>query len=323
MVADTLLEELAKDEELGGTERDSSPTVSNSNRNGEGSDAETHPETGVTATGEQRSPETAKEAPRIAGTTTVPDPISTNNRRVSVDKKQQTTNNSRTEVEESPTRTATETLLLPNARTRNRKASQITRKTAEGDGLTNESNKRYNETDARTARAARRNALRDQSTTAATEKVGPTPDNGISGSTTTEVGGKERGDSTEGRATTTRGGDDRHHTVGASTGGEPGDNTREVTDGTARALRGHGQSRWPSAAKTIMAEATTGTVRECGQRKVRNKAGRYETEHRVEYQERPGGPIVPAWITAQEFEQLLDEGKIGDDLLAGDGVWTR
>ncbi|OWZ07446.1 hypothetical protein PHMEG_00020158 [Phytophthora megakarya] len=63
-----------------------------------------------------------------------------------------------------------------------------------------------------------------------------------------------------------------------------------------------------------MAEASVETVIERGQRKVKNKAGRYETQYLVEYQARPGGPVVPVWITAQRFEQLFDEGKIGDDL---------
>jgi hypothetical protein len=40
----------------------------------------------------------------------------------------------------------------------------------------------------------------------------------------------------------------------------------------------------------------------------------------VEYSERAGAPTRRRWITAGEFERLLDAGKIGDDLTSGDGV---
>ncbi|KAK1929363.1 hypothetical protein P3T76_015115 [Phytophthora citrophthora] len=110
---------------------------------------------------------------------------------------------------------------------------------------------------------------------------------------------------------------------GDSEGTGSGDEEPRDPGGATRPLRGRGQSRWPSADKTIMEEATAGTVIERGQRKVRNKTGRYETQYRVEYQDRPGGPVVPAWLTAQQFETLFDQGKIGDDLQAGDGVWTN
>ncbi|KAL3663364.1 hypothetical protein V7S43_011770 [Phytophthora oleae] len=50
-----------------------------------------------------------------------------------------------------------------------------------------------------------------------------------------------------------------------------------------------------------MEEVTEGNVVERGQLKVKNKAGRYKFQYRVEYQDRPDGRVVPAWLTAKRF----------------------
>jgi hypothetical protein len=59
---------------------------------------------------------------------------------------------------------------------------------------------------------------------------------------------------------------------------------------------------------------------ERARRRVRNRAGRYVLEHEVEYSERPGMQTERRWLTAEKFEELLDAGKVEDDLAARDGV---
>ncbi|KAG1689217.1 hypothetical protein DVH05_002710 [Phytophthora capsici] len=65
---------------------------------------------------------------------------------------------------------------------------------------------------------------------------------------------------------------------------------------------------------------TAGHIVEYARRRTRNRAGRYEMEHQVEYSTAPGQRTARRWLTAREFEVLLDAGKIEDDLTAGDGV---
>ncbi|KAG1683615.1 hypothetical protein DVH05_011880 [Phytophthora capsici] len=65
---------------------------------------------------------------------------------------------------------------------------------------------------------------------------------------------------------------------------------------------------------------TAGHIVECARRRTRNRAGRYEVEHQVEYSTAPGERAAKRWLTACAFETLLDAGKIEDDLTAGDGV---
>ncbi|KAG1686644.1 hypothetical protein DVH05_006438 [Phytophthora capsici] len=349
-IADNILEELAQDEEVDGATNDCSMATGEEDKNADatastrpargprvsagnaltddrdlplGPEMETHMTAEVAATDKETELMTRTEVPRITKGTTAQGAMRTGNSltQASDGGEQQTTEQSQTEARDSAAEATPEEARRPDERTRKRKAREITRGTVGGDKSTNGDAKRQRETDARAERAARRNTLRDQPKTTTTEKVDTATDCGVSGIETARTDGTEcKGDNS--RMAETEGGDSTHQTTETSGSGQPDDDTRDV-GGPARALRGHGHSRWPSAAKTILAEATTGTVREQGQRKVRNKAGRYETEYRVEYQERAGAPIIRAWITAREFEQLLDEGKIGDDLLAGDGVWTR
>ncbi|KAE8973027.1 hypothetical protein PF011_g25412 [Phytophthora fragariae] len=65
---------------------------------------------------------------------------------------------------------------------------------------------------------------------------------------------------------------------------------------------------------------TAGHIVERARRRVRNRAGRYVLEHEVEYSERPGMHVERRWLTAEKFEELLDAGKVEDDLAAGDDV---
>ncbi|GMF51293.1 unnamed protein product [Phytophthora fragariaefolia] len=93
-----------------------------------------------------------------------------------------------------------------------------------------------------------------------------------------------------------------------------------VAGGAARALRGRVATRWVHPMHHLLEEAAEGTVRECKRRKTRNKAGRYEMQHQVEFGRRPGGPTFTEWLSAKEFEDLFEAGKMADDRLAGDGV---
>ncbi|EGZ12195.1 hypothetical protein PHYSODRAFT_246877 [Phytophthora sojae] len=65
---------------------------------------------------------------------------------------------------------------------------------------------------------------------------------------------------------------------------------------------------------------TAGYIVEIARRRVRNRTGRYEMEHEVQYGVRRGGPSARRWLSAAEFEELLEARKIEGDLGAGDGV---
>ncbi|KAE9290339.1 hypothetical protein PF008_g25636 [Phytophthora fragariae] len=65
---------------------------------------------------------------------------------------------------------------------------------------------------------------------------------------------------------------------------------------------------------------TAGYIVERARRRVRNRAGRYELQHEAQYGVRPGGPSSRRWLSATEFEELLDAHKIEGDLGTGDGV---
>ncbi|KAE8876916.1 hypothetical protein PF008_g31400 [Phytophthora fragariae] len=65
---------------------------------------------------------------------------------------------------------------------------------------------------------------------------------------------------------------------------------------------------------------TAGYIAERARRRVRNRAGRYELQHEVQYGVRPGGPSSRRWLSATEFEELLNAHKIEGDLGTGDGV---
>ncbi|KAE9266398.1 hypothetical protein PF008_g31617 [Phytophthora fragariae] len=65
---------------------------------------------------------------------------------------------------------------------------------------------------------------------------------------------------------------------------------------------------------------TAGYIVERARWRVQNRAGRYELQHEVQYNVRPGGPSSRRWMSTTEFEELLDARKIECDLGTGDGV---
>ncbi|KAE8982998.1 hypothetical protein PR002_g23373 [Phytophthora rubi] len=75
---------------------------------------------------------------------------------------------------------------------------------------------------------------------------------------------------------------------------------------------GSATSSWPSS-------ATTRRRWRCCEAEE-DRAGRYELQHEVQYGERPGEPSSRRWLSATEFEELLDAHKIEGDLGTGDGV---
>jgi len=85
-------------------------------------------------------------------------------------------------------------------------------------------------------------------------------------------------------------------------------------------VRGRGRPRLPEPTPVLLQVATAGPIVERARRRVRNRAGRYVLEHEVEYSERPGMQTERRWLTAEKFEELLDAGKVEDDLAARDGV---
>ncbi|KAE8953641.1 hypothetical protein PR002_g32315, partial [Phytophthora rubi] len=85
-------------------------------------------------------------------------------------------------------------------------------------------------------------------------------------------------------------------------------------------LRGRGRPRQPVPMPELLQVPTAGYIVERARRRVRNRAGRYELQHEVQYGVRPGGPSSRRWLSATEFEELLDAHKIEGDLGTGDGV---
>ncbi|KAE9089912.1 hypothetical protein PF007_g19436 [Phytophthora fragariae] len=65
---------------------------------------------------------------------------------------------------------------------------------------------------------------------------------------------------------------------------------------------------------------TAGYIVDRARRRVRNRSGRFELQHEVQYGVRPGGPSSRRWMSATEFEELLDAHKIEGDLGTADGV---
>ncbi|KAE8902053.1 hypothetical protein PF003_g14171 [Phytophthora fragariae] len=70
----------------------------------------------------------------------------------------------------------------------------------------------------------------------------------------------------------------------------------------------------------LLQVATAGHFVERARRRAQNRAVLYVIEHEVEYTTRPGMPTGRVWLSATEFETLLDVRKIADNLTSGDGV---
>ncbi|KAF4127554.1 hypothetical protein GN958_ATG00126 [Phytophthora infestans] len=152
--------------------------------------------------------------------------------------------------------------------------------------------KRRLDVEAREVRAARRSAVRDQQTATCGETVGATEDRWVPSIEEADDGGAKEVRSVE----------------------------RDNDTGVAGALRGRGTARWTPPMHHLLQTAAAGTVMERRRRRVRNRAGRYETRHEVEFGAKAGGPTSREWLTARKFEDLLDQGKIGDHLTSGNGV---
>ncbi|GMF47516.1 unnamed protein product [Phytophthora fragariaefolia] len=188
--------------------------------------------------------------------------------------------------------------------------------------------------EARDTRAARRSALRDEQTTTSAEEVRTDEDGGVPAgeeSHRENVAGASRNSTAHEdeavRSSQNSQGDGEEAPRIASDdltrvecGADNNNHDERDAGGAARALRGRGTTRWVHPMHHLLEEAGEGIVRECERRKTRNKAGRYEMQHQVEFGRRPGGPTFTEWLSAKEFEDLFEAGNIADDLLAGDGV---
>ncbi|KAE9268807.1 hypothetical protein PR003_g31321, partial [Phytophthora rubi] len=182
---------------------------------------------------------------------------------------------------------------------------------------------------ARERRAARREAGRHEPKAAATKAVAAGGDDGVNDAAPAargeEAGPKDehelkRAERRDADRREARTGDGRG--VGAdSVGGRHGSSgAGGDTGATVDMLRGRGRPRQPAPMPELLQVATAGHIEERARRRTRNRAGRYVIEHEVEYTTRPGMPTGRRWLTAAEFETLLDAGKIADDLTSGDGV---
>ncbi|KAE8983827.1 hypothetical protein PR001_g23344 [Phytophthora rubi] len=85
-------------------------------------------------------------------------------------------------------------------------------------------------------------------------------------------------------------------------------------------LGGRGRPRQPVPMPELLQVPTAGYIVDRARRRVRNRSGRFERQHEVQYGVRPGGPSSRRWLSATEFEELLDAHKIEGDLGTGDGV---
>ncbi|KAE9061632.1 hypothetical protein PF006_g31346 [Phytophthora fragariae] len=167
---------------------------------------------------------------------------------------------------------------------------------------------------ARKARASRRQAARDEQEAPEAPAVGADGDRGLHEGR--EANGAEgravRAPSREVRA------GQQHEGAG-----ESGDvELAQLSDDTAAVemLRGRGRPRQPVPMTELLQVPTAGYIAERARRRVRNRAGRYELQHEVQYGVRPGGPSSRRWLSATEFEELLNAHKIEGDLGTGDGV---
>ncbi|KAE9264022.1 hypothetical protein PF001_g31455 [Phytophthora fragariae] len=167
---------------------------------------------------------------------------------------------------------------------------------------------------ARKARASRRQAARDEQEAPEAPAVGADGDRGL------HDGRKANG--AEGRAVRAPAREVRagQQHVGA---GESGNvELAQLNDDTAAVemLRGRGRPRQPVPMPELLQVPTAGYIAERARRRVRNRAGRYELQHEVQYGVRPGGPSSRRWLSATEFEELLNAHKIEGDLGTGDDV---
>ncbi|KAE9032940.1 hypothetical protein PR003_g8925 [Phytophthora rubi] len=182
---------------------------------------------------------------------------------------------------------------------------------------------------ARERRAARREAGRHEQEAAATKSVAADGDDGVRDVPSADRGGEagpvdEHARKQAGRRDGDRreaGTNDGRGTGADSVGTQHGSSGASVGAGAqVEMLRGRGRPRQPAPMPELLQVATAGHIEKRARRRTRNRAGRYVIEHEVEYTTRPGMPTGRRWLSAAEFETLLDAGKIADDLTSGDGV---
>ncbi|GMF28424.1 unnamed protein product [Phytophthora fragariaefolia] len=181
--------------------------------------------------------------------------------------------------------------------------------------------------ESREGRAARRGVVRDEQASQATSTIEADANTGVSIPAGTirsratdpdiesNTGGTNTTGGSEERRSPNRNEDEQQETVRPALAGKSPETT-----GSAGALRGLGQTRWVHPLHHLLETAARGTVVGRARRRLleyANKAGRYVLQYQVVYGSRLGGSTTTEWISAREFEKLFDDGKIGDDLLAG------
>lgn len=85
-----------------------------------------------------------------------------------------------------------------------------------------------------------------------------------------------------------------------------------------RAMRSRGRPRRRQQQQGLRELAIVGPIVERGQRRRRNKAGRYEPEYLVEFATEVDGPVQQQWLRIAEYNALIDDSKLEDEL-DGDG----
>ncbi|KAE9300391.1 hypothetical protein PF008_g23017 [Phytophthora fragariae] len=92
----------------------------------------------------------------------------------------------------------------------------------------------------------------------------------------------------------------------------------DLPTAAVQALRGRGRLRKQPTRPSLLQQYVFGPIIELGRRRRRNRAGRYELQYEVEYRTAEGAPPERKWLGVAEYEELLDVGKLGDEL-GGDG----
>jgi hypothetical protein len=79
-------------------------------------------------------------------------------------------------------------------------------------------------------------------------------------------------------------------------------------------LRGHGRPKRHTPTESFADIQVNGTITERGRRRRRNWAGRYELQYEVEYRTAADAPVQRKWLGIKEYEPLLDQGDLEDEL---------
>ncbi|KAE8891153.1 hypothetical protein PF010_g8974 [Phytophthora fragariae] len=217
----------------------------------------------------------------------------------------------------------------PPAKPQRRRAKQARPRSGQDPDEAQKRRRREEADAARERRAARREAGRHEQEAAATKSVAADGDDGVRDAPSADRGGEAGPLDEHARKQAGRRDGDRREAVtndgrgtGAdSVGTQHGSSGASVGAGAqVEMLRGRGRPRQPAPMPELLQVATAGHIEKRARRRTRNRAGRYVIEHEVEYTTRPGIPTGRRWLSAAEFETLLDAGKIADDLTSGNDV---